>query len=444
MMWANEISLGVVALLLCGTAVLAFILSEYDVLHPFTIVSFVLAFSAILSVLAPEKWHIYITPFAALIAVSAVLCFGMGALFSDWFMAGWKRTDAKLREDVDFSEKVILVSCVVLLLFFILNFWETYHAAILLGNQSGIVGMIPTIRHAVEVSEYEFPRFYVYRNYVAQAFVYYSILIFFQHLFSDMHTTFFQRAKYILPIFFYIPLLILSGARLGLFCIIIFMIVAGSIIYQKHHGFDISSKKRSLICAFVGGIAFFALFLLFGFFTGKVSLDGRSPFEIISHYGGLSLPALSVYLESTFLESPYIGTNTLFEVYRKLIFFGMDPTKLPEDMFHFLPFTMFSGIDTNVYTAMRRYIQDYGFFCMYLIMIFLGMIYTALYNYVRIYTRNIIYIGVYAATVWPLFWLMNDEGVLTGIFQTQTIYMILLMMIFDWIFRRESPKEMEV
>ena len=41
------------------------------------------------------------------------------------------------------------------------------------------------------------------------------------------------------------------------------------------------------------------IFVSLVFFTGKVSLHGRSPFSIIAHYGGLSAPALSVYLNST-------------------------------------------------------------------------------------------------------------------------------------------------
>ena len=154
------------------------------------------------------------------------------------------------------------------------------------------------------------------------------------------------------------------------------------------------------------------------------------------------MPALSVFLESTFLEVPYVGTTTLFEFYRKSIVLGMDASKLPENMFHFLTFVQFNGIDTNVYTGMRRYIQDYGFFGMYLIMAIWGIIYTAMYNYVRFYAGNLVWIAIYASMVWPLVWMMNDEGVFTGIVQSKTLYFIAMVFLIDWIFGKRGNREL--
>ncbi len=450
-MIGNELPLIVVFLLLGSMAVLAFIVSGYDILHPFTIVSSVMAFSALLSVMAPEAWHISISFLATIVVFVAVLCFGAGCLLSDWCIRSCKAVSGSWeRKRYYISNSVIFCICIVLLIFTYFNFWEVYQASLKLGNQGDYMGMISVVRRAVENSEYSFSRFYSYRNQIAQVLVYYSIFVFFWNVFLNKTSSILAGIKYFLPLVFYLPLLILSGARIGLFCMVVFMIVSGCILYQKSCEFDFSSKKKSLYFAFGGGACFLVFFLLFGFFTGKVTLptqnpfmaSGRNPFEIICHYGGLSLPALSVYLESTFLETPYLGASTFHAVYHKLISLGMEQTDVLLNFFHFLPFTNFDGVTTNVYTALRPYIQDYGFWGTCLVMAILGMVYTAMYNYVRLYAKNPVWIVVYANIAWPLVWIMNEDGFFKGIVQTQTIYFILLIFLMDWVFSKLYHREM--
>ena len=159
---------------------------------------------------------------------------------------------------------------------------------------------------------------------------------------------------------------------MGLLNLTIYILLTGAIIYERSQSFHPKAKQKIIIVSLAAGVSFYAYFCSL-VFTGKVSLHGRSPFSIIAHYGGLSAPALSVYLNSTPLESPYIGLTTLWDIYSKLRVLGLS---LPQNI-TFLKFVQFHGINTNVYTAMRRYIEDYGYIGMYLIMYFLGIIYTA-------------------------------------------------------------------
>ena len=185
-------------------------------------------------------------------------------------------------------------------------------------------------------------------------------------------------------------------------------------------------NKRLSLCRLQQGSVFYAYFCSLVFFTGKVSLHGRSPFSIIAHYGGLSAPALSVYLNSTPLESPYIGLTTLWDIYSKLRVLGLS---LPQNI-TFLKFVQFHGINTNVYTAMRRYIEDYGYIGMYLIMYFLGIIYTAFYRFVEYRSHSLFPIAIYAFIALPLVFSINDEIFLAHILRTSNLYQICLMYIF--------------
>ena len=96
----------------------------------------------------------------------------------------------------------------------------------------------------------------------------------------------------------------------------------------------------------------------------------------------------------------------------------------------FLKFVEFHGINTNVYTALRRYIEDYGYIGMYLIMYFLGIIYTAFYRFVEYRSHSLFPIAIYAFIALPLVFSINDEIFLAHILRTSNLYQICLMYIF--------------
>ena len=81
-------------------------------------------------------------------------------------------------------------------------------------------------------------------------------------------------------------------------------------------------NKRLSLCRLQQGSVFYAYFCSLVFYREGFSAWAE-PFSIIAHYGGLSAPALSVYLNSTPLESPYIGLTTLWDIYSKLRVLGL-------------------------------------------------------------------------------------------------------------------------
>ena len=162
-------------------------------------------------------------------------------------------------------------------------------------------------------------------------------------------------------------------------------------------------NKRLSLCRLQQG-QFLCLFLLFGFYREGFSAWAEPIFYYCPLWG-LSAPALSVYLNSTPLESPYIGLTTLWDIYSKLRVLGLS---LPQNI-TFLKFVQFHGINTNVYTAMRRYIEDYGYIGMYLIMYFLGIIYTAFYRFVEYRSHSLFPIAIYAFIALPLVFLLMTK-----------------------------------
>ena len=79
---------------------------------------------------------------------------------------------------------------------------------------------------------------------------------------------------------------------------------------------------------------------------------------------------------------------------------------------------------------MRRYIEDYGYIGMYLIMYFLGIIYTAFYRFVEYRLPLSISYSYLRFIALPLVFSINDEIFLAHILRTSNLYQICLMYIF--------------
>ena len=164
---------------------------------------------------------------------------------------------------------------------------------------------------------------------------------------------------------------------------------------------------------------------------------GYGPLEILAHYAGISMPAFSHFIMNyTFPETPYIGGTTLTGIYSNLISLGMQLPRPPV----FLDMVMFYDITTNVYTMMRRYIADYGFVGMHLIMAILGVFYTAFYNYVRFYAKSFWIVVFYSGLMMPLFFSMNDDRFLSVILSTKTVYQMIVIYAVCRLFVKKIPE----
>ena len=99
----------------------------------------------------------------------------------------------------------------------------------------------------------------------------------------------------------------------------------------------------------------------------------------------------------------------------------------------FLPFVTFNGIDTNVYTAEARYIWDYGWLGMTLILWSFGAIYAFAYRYVS--ERSAAFpLMFYGFCAYPLFLSSIDERVMLDLFGTTPVYVFILLWLSGKIF----------
>ncbi|WP_427114298.1 O-antigen polymerase [Megasphaera sueciensis] len=404
--------------------------------NPSFIMSITMTASVFFAMINVERWDLHVESKTCFAIISGIIAFAIGGVWCSYRLNS-------IRARIEFNSVkhyfpyqingyilFILSSIMLVLCYFSLN--ELYELSVLLGNDAGYAHMISVVRPAIEEHKIVLSRWMNYRHLLAQSITYfYLYIIIYNAIFTGFKR---NQLLMLIPVCFYIPFIILTTGRMALMIMIIYCVVTIGVLYPKKYGQSIKVRLKLLGILSMAGLFFTIVFLLLGFFTGKVIGENRTPFIIFSHYAGLSIPALDALLNKSIIVSNYIGSNTMLGIYRIANGLGMH---LPEVQI-FLPFTQFNHIDTNVYTAMGRYICDFGYIGMMMVMWILGVLYTSLYTLVMSNKVRPFLIILYATYSFPLFLSSIDERFFLDILGTSLIYTIIISLILYQLLLSEN------
>lgn len=428
--------LGILSLILFFLLVMLLAYFKLEILQPAVLMVGTMFMSVFLAFLNVEKWELQFGIFGFVAILVAMFSFSFGAIWSRSFC--FDGITRELNFDINRNFKINYFIFFILMILMVVMAWfslsEMEKLALRLGNQEGYNGIIKTIRPAIERHQVELSRWMNYRHILAQVITYIYLYVFVR---TAMLQSFCCKAiVFLLPLVLYMPFIVLTTGRMALICLVIYIIAIIGILYeQKYKGL---LKSRFILTggALLGGVGFITAFFLFGMFSGKIISADRTPFVILSHYAGCSIPALDYLLNQVPIESANVGETTLVGIYRILNRVGMN---LPEVQI-FLPFVYFSGIDTNVYTAEGRYIKDFGYTGMMGIMFFEGVIYTYLYESAKRKNSFILHI-FYGSICYPLFLSSIDDRLFTDLVGTAILYLFVLIWgLSGVVFAKDSKR----
>ena len=189
---------------------------------------------------------------------------------------------------------------------------------------------------------------------------------------------------------------------------------------------------KIILLGVVGIIVFLILFRFLGFLTGKT--DVRNLWDDISIYIGSSIVGLNQYLREPG-QSEFFGKETLYNIYtilRKLRLTSIAEYNTP------LEFIYFSDFRTNIYTSLRRYIQDYGQFGMLFIFFIQGMFYSGWMEKIKRTTTSAINIIIFCSIFYPVVEVAIDEQFVSNIFTLATLYQSIYLYIFFHLITRRK------
>ncbi|MCI8359890.1 MAG: oligosaccharide repeat unit polymerase [Clostridiales bacterium] len=417
----------------------AFVAGNRNILSPWTIVCAMFTLSAFFAMINVNKWGYTIDAATVLIILSALAVFGVAHQLILHFMEKRRaviyrgRTfcpmskcrTAVLHTPIQLPITQMLLVCGVLFVMLLFYFYKTYQLSLTAGNPGGLSSMLKYVREAV----LNFGTIGKLGNIfavIAQAAGYVFSFIFLYNLIWCGWK--WQDILLAVPLVILMAFRVLSAARDGFIIDIAYLLIVGCVLYQQKKRWNYWNTVKIILL----GAAALCLFLVIFRLTGlmKDSGTGTSMFSSISKYIGFSIPGFNDYVLNPRADTGYFGDHTLLSVYSVLRQLGLD---LPQLSIHH-DFVAFPGIESNVYSCLRRYIEDYGYLGMYVIMAGLGALYSALFHTVQSRPDSNFLLIVYANLSYSLFMCAIDDQFLLYVFSTTFLYLMIFIGAFYYFF----------
>lgn len=404
----------------------AFIMSEYDIMHPFTVVTAVATISTSVAMLGILLWNFYMGINAALLITTSVLVFGIASIWTDAVTKNRAVVQSGRKlciNEYAINNKHLCFFVLIILAVTSLQFKVTYDMVHEIGKNITYENFMFFARSGMIHNKFKFMRWLSYEMVILLSVSYSCLFVAISNIVNgaeekNLKEKLLINLKYIAIPVLCMPAFFLETGRENFFNIFLFSLVTSAIMIQKKKGFSLQGKYAVLRVVSAIFVLFITIFLFFGFIRCRFTIS--DPMRTFILYIGSSIPGLSYFIDThVFLENQYIGGNTLSGIYSNLTRLGFT---LPKPVIFLETSYIHESFGTNVYTMLRRYIVDYGYVGTHLIMAILGIIYTAFYNYVRFYAKPFWHVILYGCFVSPLFLSMYDERFLMFIVNTSTVY----------------------
>ncbi|OUO45675.1 O-antigen polymerase [Megasphaera sp. An286] len=420
-------------------AIISFVKSKFDVVHPSFIYCICLAGCCTLAALYTKMWNLPMHfNTAAIIIVMSMLFLGGGCL-AEFCCCTDKY--ASVQESVIFrgffiSWSIWLLFLGILVYFAYLNYTDFLQVARLVTNEKEFSKMLGPVINGFAHQEIKLSRWNAYRLRFAMGMGYLSILAVWLNLMVHQYKEVMKWGCFVL---LYIPFLVLTGGRQQFMYLIMFAMISFFMVYRKTHRLTSSVSKEFAVIG-VAIVSFLFCFLGIGLVNGKIGAD-TSFLRVLAHYAGTNISAFDVYLNEMMIpDIPYIGSTTLIPLYGFLHAHGFDD--LPVFSMYITLFTVFGPVTTNVYTAFYRYINDFGYFGCALVMFLLGFFYTFFYKKVCLHGLKNWMILIYSSIAYPIFLMGREERFFNEIFTTSKLSFIIgtliLYKFFEFLSKRRS------
>jgi len=245
-----------------------------------------------------------------------------------------------------------------------------------------------------------------------------------------------KNGKYLLPVIIYLIQTIMNASRIPLIYFGIYVLFI-SYILLSNKTFWVKNLSSKFI-----RLGTIALCIIFSVFTSLNQVVGRmtdnTAFETISVYLGAPILLLNQFLTRHPFDNIYFGQETLPNLYKSLYKLGL-VSSYPSFQ---TEFGYSNGHDLgNVYTFLRRPMQDFGYIGMLLITILVVGLYSYIYyfkiKYKPLNSKSELSLFMYAYLVYPIP-LFSIDFTVYSFFTFGTIFTLLYLNLgFKLFIRRD-------
>jgi oligosaccharide repeat unit polymerase len=238
----------------------------------------------------------------------------------------------------------------------------------------------------------------------------------------------------------FVIIAILSTGRTMIMYFLLFILSDACIQLTLVNGRSRKNNRRIVKYGLIAIVAILGSFVAIDIYfrASKYGVE-RNPIDQVIKYTSSSLYAFDVYLQSP-TKASETGYETLYNVFSILRRIGLDYEKTGNT----LPFVSFSNITTNVYTALRRYIHDFGYGGMIIIQLFMGFIYEYAYKRIMRNTSTSFAVIIYCSFVFAPVFNCIEERFLINVLSLRSLMIVAFVYVIIHLINRFSIGEKSI
>lgn len=330
------------------------------------------------------------------------------------------------------SRKMIYFILVLFSIFLFFYFQDICRLSVIGGNKDGYTELLYYARKAqIEGESIKKSSAYIFM--IQKSITYICI---FNYIYIYIYYN--KNMLYLLtPLIWHIMFLILTTGRTEFIYLISYIGIILMVLYSRY---KLKGKNKTFFIL-KNLLKYFCIYILIFSVLGSIR-DGnftlKKILERISLYCGSSLAALNLYLVNFRVkENSYFGENTLFLMYNILRKIGFNIPKffIPDDPIYFS-----NGEMTNIYGAIKRYMEDFGILGLIIIASILGFFYGKFFLKAY-YGKNFKVLILYCALCFPIIEFPIEERFFMVLFPQGIVYNVFFIYLSYYILIKERKKE---
>lgn len=255
---------------------------------------------------------------------------------------------------------------------------------------------------------------------LSKCVTYYCVYAFFNNLFKCKKLT----MGYVIVSIPYCFQLLCDTSRSSIMGAVIIIIVIAFIVDYSNHEWKSQHNKTIIKWGVISLIGIMALFTALAYLTSR---EGKDQWSTIVIYTSSPIYGLDYYLSGVKTPNEYFGQETLYYFYKATNMLKI--TDIPSYLWHH-NFYSFNGLSSNIYTGLRRSIQDFGVMGMLFLRYILGVIYMYALRRIKRVTYNGtrgMFSAVFFAILYEPLFMMAIKDDFPSILSMSTVYLIFYM-----------------
>lgn len=227
---------------------------------------------------------------------------------------------------------------------------------------------------------------------------------------------------------------ILSSGRTMLMYYILFILFDVSVSLSVKGQWTKKYNRKIIKYGLISIITIFVAFTLIDVFLRSSQYGTQRNFaDQIIKYTSSSLYALDNYIHNR-TNAANGNYETMYNIYSLLNRFGFN-FKIGVN---YLEATNFANVSTNVYTALRRYIHDYGYFGMIIIQFIVGFFYQLVYKKIKKGCASLLTYIMYGTFIYAPVFNCIEERVMINVLSLRSVLMFIFTFVLIKLLRKEK------